>query len=87
MKEKICTKCKHVKALSEFGKNSRNEDFLQSTCRECLNVSKQERKSPTPIPDKNKNPQLTQFTNRMLMEELKARGYTGELSFVQKIKL
>lgn len=33
------------------------------------------------------NPELAKFTPRQLMEELKARGYSGELHITQKIKL
>ena len=33
------------------------------------------------------NPALASFTPRQLMEELKARGYTGELKYTQVIKL
>ena len=33
------------------------------------------------------NPKLAAFTPRQLMEELKARGYTGELKYTQTIKL
>lgn len=32
-------------------------------------------------------PELGRFTPRQLIEELKNRGYTGELQYVQKIKL
>ena len=33
------------------------------------------------------NPELAAFTPRQLIEELKARGYTGELKYTQTIKL
>ena len=33
------------------------------------------------------NPDLARFTPRQLMEELRARGYTGELKYVQVIKI
>lgn len=33
------------------------------------------------------NPQLAGFSPRELIEELKARGYTGELKYTQTIKL
>lgn len=33
------------------------------------------------------NPQLENFTARELMEELKARGYRGQLEYVSKINL
>ncbi len=33
------------------------------------------------------NPELSRFTPRQLMAELKARGYTGELKYVQTINI
>jgi hypothetical protein len=33
------------------------------------------------------NPKLAEFTPRELMEELRFRGYRGELTFEQKIKI
>lgn len=33
------------------------------------------------------NPQLADFTARELMEELKARGYRGQLEYTSKINL
>lgn len=35
MKEKACTKCGQVKAVTEFGKKSRNKDGLQHHCKPC----------------------------------------------------
>lgn len=33
------------------------------------------------------NPDLAKFTPRQLIEELRGRGYTGELKYVQVIKI
>jgi hypothetical protein len=39
---KRCTKCGEGKALSEFGKNRRNKDGLQYSCKECHNVARKQ---------------------------------------------
>lgn len=41
MKNKICTKCKQEKLLSEFNKHSNHKDGLQSQCKECIKKIKQ----------------------------------------------
>lgn len=33
------------------------------------------------------NPDLAKFSPRQLIDELKARGYSGELKYIQTIKL
>jgi hypothetical protein len=35
MNTKICVKCKEVKSLDDFHKNSRSSDGLHSYCKEC----------------------------------------------------
>jgi hypothetical protein len=35
MKTKICVRCKEVKPISEFHKNSRSSDGLHSYCKDC----------------------------------------------------
>ena len=36
---KICTKCKLTKELSEFYKDNRKNDGLQSHCKKCFSIS------------------------------------------------
>ena len=82
VKVKKCTRCGKEKPLSEFYKNKAMADGLNYYCKECINEMKS---------DKNKayklytNPKLAEFHPRELIAELKARGYTGELHFTQKI--
>lgn len=37
MDKKVCTKCKKEKNITEFNKNKRSKDNLQSYCRQCIN--------------------------------------------------
>lgn len=88
METKKCTKCGRELPLSEFNKCSINTDGLQYRCKECCNKESMEyyyKKSKM-----NKvysNPELAKFTPRELMQELKSRGYTGELKYIQTISL
>ena len=36
-KEKLCTKCKEIKSISEYGKHKLGKDGLRSTCKKCHN--------------------------------------------------
>ena len=38
--EKVCSKCKLNKDISEFGKKSDTKDGYQSYCRACINIVK-----------------------------------------------
>lgn len=57
-------------------------DGLQAWCKKC-----QKERVRTNYTNNHCNPDLAQFTPRQLIEELKNRGYTGEIQYVQKIKL
>lgn len=82
IKTKKCSKCGRELPLSEFYLNRATFDGLQTWCKECQ--KKRDRRKRT---NKNCNPDLAQFTPRQLIEELRLRGYTGEIQYVQKIKL
>lgn len=94
IKTKVCSKCKRELPITEFSKHRRSKDGLQCSCKQCQkeymesirskqDKIKQERKNFI----ENGNPKLKEFTPRQLMDELIARGYRGELIYVQKIKL
>lgn len=86
---KVCSKCKQALPVSMFHKNIKRPDGLQTYCKECGKEYAQKRKrngggidsTVTEIIDGHKltkvhsNPDLTCFTPRQLMQELKARGY------------
>jgi len=94
---KYCSKCKRELPVTAFNKNSK--DKLQSQCREChaepmrQYIIKRGRKEEEAAPMSERlhkvytNPELAKFKPRELMSELKARGYSGELTFVQRITI
>lgn len=61
-----------VNNVKREGKNQKNEQLSNR---------------PLKIHPVYSNPELAKFTPRQLIEELKARGYSGELHITQKIKL
>lgn len=93
---KRCKRCGRELDESEFYKHKREKDGLQPYCKECQRELNRMRIKPK-LPKLKVsqigggggkvNPELAAFTPRQLMEELKARGYTGELKYTQTIKL
>ena len=79
---------------SAFNKMKKAKDGLQPYCKECqietnrmsAKLKMQRLKAPQ-LGGGKANPELAAFTPRQLIEELKARGYTGELKYTQTIKL
>ena len=82
IKTKRCSKCGRELPLSEFYLMRVAADGLQDWCKRC-----QKERVRTNYTNKLCNPDLAQFTPRQLIEELRHRGYTGEIQYVQKIKL
>lgn len=84
---KECSRCHRTLPVTEFYKKKGTSDGLQYYCKQCQkefnNASKRKKKDFYG----GGNPELTRFTPRQLIEELKARGYTGELKYVQTINL
>lgn len=93
-KTKICKRCGIEKPVSEFHKTSRNKDGLNDWCKDCACeyqriqfAKKQAKKRLEKEITLYGNPELAKFQPRELIKELQARGYSGELRFVQKIQL
>lgn len=84
---KECTKCHRMLPESEFYKKSGTPDGLQYVCKDCQKEYQHKRNSMGGANRVFSNPDLARFTPRQLMEELRARGYTGELKYVQVIKI
>ena len=85
---KECSRCHRELPESEFYKNISSKDGLQCWCKSCTNDYD---KYVRPFKNKEKmgdgNPALAEFTPRQLIDELRKRGYTGELKYTQIIKL
>ena len=97
METKECKTCHAIKPINEFYKNSMYSDGHDCTCGSCRSEQRKKRRQnqkneqvsnrPLKIHPVYSNPELAKFTPRQLIEELKARGYSGELHITQKIKL
>lgn len=99
---KRCSRCNRELDESQFYKNKNSADGLQIWCKDCMRetsksryymlreehlMKKEMEEGGGNIHKIYTNNELAKFTPRELMEELKARGYTGELRYVQTIKL
>lgn len=82
VKVKRCSRCGKEKPLSEFHKNKTMADGLHYYCKDCVRDIQSKKCSTHKV---YTNPKLAEFHPRELIAELKARGYTGELQFSQKI--
>lgn len=78
METKICKKCGKELPVDKFYKNKSQKDGFGYYCKDCVNAYKSSKKA---------NPDLAKFKPRELIEELKARGYKGTLTYEQVITL
>lgn len=82
---KVCSQCKRELPLEQF---QLSNGVTRSICPECYSKNLKAGHQAA----KNKklqgtNPELQKFSARDLIQELKARGYKGELQYVQTIKI
>lgn len=89
---KTCTGCHRDLPLDAFGRMTSSPDGLAYRCKECTNAQKREynqakRQNASQMHKVFSNPELARFTPRQLIDELKARGYHGELKIIQTIKV
>lgn len=89
---KKCSKCGRELPLSRFSKCTSQKDGLQKMCKECVSSYNKERykaktsdKEGCHLVKVYSNPELAKFQPRELIAELRARGYSGELSVRQFI--
>ena len=78
---KYCKICNQEKPVSEFGKCSKAVDGLYYYCKECTNRLQRERAAKGHLKKVYSNPDLASFHPRELIAELKARRYSGELTY------
>lgn len=69
---KVCTCCGNELPVTAFNKHGRSKDGYEAICRACKAKMK------------DGNSELSKFTPRELIEELRVRGYHGTLEYVQK---
>ena len=83
---KECNRCHRTLAVTDFYKKSTSPDGLQYVCKQCQKEINRNLKRKKKLFGGG-NPELARFTPRQLMAELKARGYTGELKYIQTINI
>jgi hypothetical protein len=93
METKICRKCGKELSIDNFYKDRSAEDGLRCYCKACIKAYNASKKTDT---ERRRgggetkgftNPDLAKFKPRELIEELKARGYKGTLTYEQVITL
>lgn len=90
-----CRMCGQELPLDMFYKNKSLRNGHDTICKECrkeyVKTRKSKKESIGSVLYNNGgvhgNPDLAQFTPRQLIEELRARGYYGELKFTNTIKV
>lgn len=91
METKICKKCGKELPVDKFYKNKSQKDGVGYYCKDCINAYKSSKKANAygegKLTKVFTNPDLAKFNPRELIEELKARGYKGTLTYEQVITL
>lgn len=85
METKVCKVCGQELPLSEFRKLPFSTNCI-ATCKKCVS-EKMERTKLFKKTANSTNSELTKFTPRELIEELKSRGYKGKLYVTRAIEL
>lgn len=84
---KKCSKCGKELPESEFYRKSKSTDGLQPYCKTCSNLIAKDRNRRLAPSIGGGNSDLAGFTPRQLIDELKARGYKGKLTYTKEIIL
>ena len=86
---KTCTVCGQVKPVDAYNPDGRYHDHRRPDCRECQEKAASLKRSSTAdkaLRGGDYNP-LAEYTPRQLIAELRRRGYAGELTVTQTIKI
>jgi NAD-dependent SIR2 family protein deacetylase len=85
-KVKQCNRCGKWLPLSEFYVSRAHNDGLQSSCKDCSKeLQRKYYKGVKPNTVLTDDGPLSKYKPVELIAELRRRGYTGELTYVQKI--
>lgn len=97
METKVCTDCGKELPITNFRKGRANgTEFTMSICKDCWRKRQQEgkeKRKQQQLKEKEnevkdaKAQRLQAFTPRELMQELKRRGYEGELTYTEVHKI
>lgn len=88
METKVCKVCGVELPISEFKKTPMSPNGI-STCNKCCaRKSTESRRDRKDSASKGEgNSELSRFTARELIEELRSRGYKGKLYFTKEITI
>lgn len=85
---RVCRVCGKEKPIYQFGVHNKYKDGIDTRCKECRNEKQAEWQRVKKAKEKaSTRTELSQFTPRELIEELRARGYKGTLTFTKQIVL
>lgn len=98
METKVCVHCGREPTLDNFYRKKDAPDGLQGTCKECHREASRKSYAKRKVENSTvdnvvsegglyrvyAHPELSSFTTRKLLEELKARGYTWEKMFAPR---
>lgn len=91
---KVCSRCGRELPIDNFAKNAKSKDGRLSICKECRSAAisagyaKKRKNMSLPVKGvEGGNPELARFTPRQLIEELRSRGFEGELTYVYHVKV
>lgn len=88
METKKCSKCGRELPLAAFGNYAHSSDGLYSSCKECINAAQKANRAKRKRQEEGGvNEDLALFTTKVLLDEIKARGYSGTLEYKKTIRL
>lgn len=94
METKVCSKCGIEKPIEDFVKNAKMKDGYANHCKEChrlydasLKQVKDAPKVEASVVEECKKLGLDIVPSRLLVKELRRRGYRGELELVTVQKI
>jgi hypothetical protein len=86
MESRKCSKCGQEKPIADFYVSKRNSDGLDFYCKECRNETTKAHRLR--LKEKaNKNVEIENVPATILIEELRRRGYRGELELIQRVEI
>ena len=87
METKVCKRCGRELPTTEFTKDKSYPDGLNYICKDCHRKAQRESYERKKTKSILHSEELQKFSPRELIDELKRRGYRGELTFIHKITL
>ena len=84
--KKICKVCGQLLSVDNFKHHAISKDGYTNICKSCFNKNRTKQfnnKNILGITDPSHTSELSKFSPRELIDELKRRGYSGTLKYTQ----